>query len=192
MDNSSERLRRYLSTPKYWTRVAMVLAVVLLGYTVVQAMQVRSNGADVEALNSEILQVTRVLRRTAVDTEASEAKLALQEQALEKVRQGFGEAGSDDLVAVLGATAAETGVALQRVSAGSGRVQTIGEVQYRTQGISLTLTGDRADLFRFLNVLYEKEPVIQVASITISGPASASSAQLQLLFYREPEPAREE
>ena len=116
----------------------------------------------------------------------------MQQQELAKARQGFGEVGSDNLVAVLGATAAETGVALQRASAGVGNVEVIGDARYRTQGISLTLMGDRVDLFRFLDILYEKEPAVQVKAITISGLASVSSAQLQLLFYREPEPPQVE
>ena len=186
MAEALAKFRPYLSRVRPWIAVVVLLGVVLMGYYSILGMRYLGSSDDVASLNNEIRQLATRLGRTLPDEELLRAEQESQEQRLEAVRRIFSNPGSDQLVAILSATAQEAGVELQRISVAEGRGEIQGTVRYWFLPMDITLQGEALDIYRFLSLLQQKVPTTQVAGIGMSNLGASPSAQVDLLFHLSP------
>ena len=214
MPQNLAELRQMLSRVKPWLGVAVILAVVLLGYFLAQGWRYWQASGDVTSLNREILNSennTRimVLAGLAASEELEEQPTAGQ-RTIEELQRLFSHRSAEDLMTIVAATAVEAAVELTAINPGDLQFKVLGELQYQVQPIVVSVAGTQgstlngrtppetllpsaaniftADLFRFLTLLHENVPVVSVSGLTISGLGGSPLAQMQLLFYLSPTP----
>ena len=186
MDDIVGEIRRIRSRLTPWATVALILGVLLFGYYILLGMRYFNASNQIESSNSEISDLRVGLRRVPPKEEELKAEVESFKQELEVTYGLFKLLESDDLVTILTTTAQETSVNLQKVVSADTAPKILGEIQYSTQPMVLTLQGKTVDIYGFLSLLQRKIPVVQVIDITLTGLEALPTAQVQLLFYFAP------
>ena len=189
-------LRQFLSRVKPWVGVAVILAVVLLGYFLVQGWRYWQASGDVSSLNQEILDSensTRlmILRGLAASEEREDQK-ATGQRAIEELNSLFSHRSAEKLMTAVAATAEEAAVELTAINPAPSQIEVLGELRYEVQPIAISVGGTTTNLFRFLSLLHENIPVVSVSDLTISSLNDSPLAQMLLLFYLSPTPIEAE
>lgn len=190
--NSQLTWRRYLTRVKPWVAVALVIAVVLIGFYLVLGMRYRHDSQQAASANNQLGRISGQLRQKALNIEALETGLKSQEQQLNEAIQTFNHRQPEDLVYILTTTAKETGIFLPKVTLGELGTETKSNVQYQVQSIAVIVQGTTPNIYRFLSVLQDKVAVAKVSTVTLSGLEGSPMAQVQLALYLSPETIQED
>ena len=192
MAQNQATLRQLVYRVKPWVGVAVILAVVLLGYLLVQGWRYWQASGDVSSLSQEILKFETSTKLMVLQGEQSEAELESQplegQRTVDELESIFSHRSAESLMTIVAATALEAPVELTTINPGPPQIKVIGELQYRTQPISISVGGTTDELFRFLSLIHENVPVVSVSDLSIGGLGGSPQAQMLLLFYLSPEP----
>ena len=185
-------LRQLISRVKPWVGVAVILAVVLLGYFLVQGGRYWQASDDVSALDREILNLensTRLMILSGIAaSEELEAQPTVGQRTIEELNSLFGERSAESLMTEVAAMAVEAAVELTAINPSPSELRVLGELQYHVRPIAISVGGSTANLFRFLSLLHENIPVVSVSDLTISALGVSPLAQMLLRFYLSPSP----
>ena len=189
MPQNLAELRQLLSRVKPWIGVAVILAVVLLGYFLVQGWQYWQASGDVSSLNQEILNLknSTILAGRAASEELEEPP-AEGQRTIEELNSLFSQRSAEVLMTAVADTAEEAAVELTAINPGQSQIEVLGELQFHVQSIAISVAGATPDLFRFLTLLHENVPVVSVSDLTIGGLSGSPVSEMQLLFYLSPAP----
>jgi len=184
-----------LSRIKPWVKVAVVLAVVLLGYYLFQGWRYWQAAGDIssreEAISKSDRNITRmagIIQSAAKELDSGEVK---RQRPVAELRSLFNPKPVENLMAIVAASASKASVDVTTMNPGSPRTEVLGEWQYQVQTLSITVRGATVDLYRFLSLLQTDVPVVSASEVRISGARGSRLAQMDLLFYLGPEPAPE-
>ena len=195
MPQSLAELRQILSRVKPWVWAASMIAVVLLGYFLVQGWRYWQASSDVSSLNSQIRKLDGNIKLLGEAGELAAAGAGTNssngQRSGEELRTLFSPRSAETLMARVAETALKAGVDLTAMTPGAQSPTVLGELQYEVQALSISLQGATTDLFRFLSLLQKKVPVVTASQFSISGVNVFTTAQIQLLFYFSPEPIEE-
>lgn len=184
-----------LSGVKPWVKVAVLLAVVVLAYYAFQGWRYWQATGEVSSLELAIQKSDRNVARIAgrVQTAAKELKSgeAQRQRPLGELHSLFSPQPIENLMAIVAASASRASVDVTTMNPGYPRTEVLGEWQYQVQTLSITVQGATIDLYRFLSLLQTDLPVMGASNVRISGARGSRSAQMELLFYLDPEPAPE-
>ncbi|MFQ5873205.1 MAG: hypothetical protein ACE5JL_05320, partial [Dehalococcoidia bacterium] len=139
MSQSLTQLKQYLYRVKPWVAVALLVAVVIVGYYSILGFRYWNASGEVDSLNSEIRTLTPKIRNLSTRMEAFEGEEALLGTLLDTVPSRFSYIEPHNLVGILSATARESAVDLLRVSVGNGHPETEGDVEFWIQPMDTTL-----------------------------------------------------
>ena len=188
-------LRQVLSRVKPWAGVAMVLAVVLLVFYLVQGWRYWQASADSYSLSQEIQKSEEKIALMSQGSESATAELESQQvdrqRSLEELRDSFSYRSTGSLMATIASVASAASVELTSMNPDFPRTEVLGELQYQVQTLAISVRGETADLYSFLASLHQQLPVVIASDISIGGFDGRPQAQLQLLFYLSPEPIQE-
>lgn len=177
--------RRIVQTQP-WIAVAALLALCLLAYYALLGFRYIEAAKSIPSLTSEVDQLSSetaaVLpqRAPAVSVEAAQKRQ-------EETRKIFTYPNTDGLMAVMSATAQETGVSLLSMAVGEPLTKIEGGIAYQGQPMTLLLQGKPADAYRFLAALQQRVPVVEVTNVGLSADLNPPAAQVQLLYYLAPQ-----
>ena len=192
MAQNRSELRQLVSRVKPWVGAAVILAVVLLGYFLVQGWRYWQASSDVSSLDRKILNLENSTRLMILQglaaTEELESQTLDGQRSVEELEGLFSHRSAETLMTIVAATALEAPVELTAINPGPPQTLVLGELQYRAQPIAISVGGPIDDLFRFLSLLHDNVPVVSVSGLTIGGLGGAPQAQMQLLFHLSPAP----
>lgn len=184
------QLRQSFSSKRSWVAIAIVLAVLVVGYYSILAMRYWQASEESGVLRAAILNASRDLRQDFKRPEDLEPKLEPKLANLEALKEDFVYANSDALVAILSETSQEIPIALTSISIGKASKKNEGSTSYQTQPMTISLRGSTQDLYSFIDRLHEKVIVTSVTNVRIGNVSGEiPSTQVGLLFFLEPEPA---
>ena len=192
MPHSLTNVRDVLSRVKPWLGVAIVLAVLLLGYYTVQGVRFWRASGDVNSVNSEIEKSEQALLRLKRQVKQASEKLESPEVAnlrpLAELNGLFAERSSEELMAEVAAIAFQAKVNLTSMNPASSRTEVIGDLEYQVETLSIAVGGATTDIYNFLTQLHANFPVVAVSNVNLSGFGDSPLAQMNVLFYLSPEP----
>ena len=196
MPQNLAELRQLLSRVKPWVGVAVILAVVLLGYFLVQGFRYWQASGDTSSLDREILDLENSTRlmilRGLAASEELEEETAEGQRSIEELNSLFSQRSAENLMTAVAATAVEAEVELTAINPSASQIKLLGELQYYVQPIGISVEGGTTELFRFLTLLHENIPVVSVSELSIGSLSDSPLAQMQLLFYLAPAPIEAE
>ena len=188
-------LRQVLSRVKPWAGVAVVLAMVLLVFYLVQGWRYWQASADSYSLNQEIQKSEEKIALMSQGSESATAELegqqADRQRSPQELRDSFSYRTTGSLMATIASVASAASVELTSMNPDFPRTEVLGELQYQVQILAISVRGETADLYSFLASLHQQLPVVIASDISIGGFDGRPQAQLQLLFYLSPEPIQE-
>ena len=187
MAKSLAELQQVLSKVKPWVWVAAILAVALLAYYSTLGLRYMNASGDVSSFKAEISDLAGKLKGTSPNVDALTAEQQALQAKLQDVQEGFTLSESDALIGIVSTTAQETGVSLGRVATAPLGSQERNGILFSTLPISATLEGQTVNIYRFLSLLQQKVPVVQVADIALTNLEGDPTAQVELLFFLSPE-----
>ena len=168
------------------------MALLLLGYFLVQGWRYQQASSDISSRTLQLLKVDNSIKLIVLAGEAASAEpeRALEEgqRSVEELRPLFSARSAENLMQVVADTAVEADVELTAITPKSTETKVLGDLQFEAQPIAISLQGETADLFRFLNLLQDNVPVAAVSAITIGSLSEFPLAQVQLFFYLSPGP----
>ena len=192
MPQNLAELRQMLSRGRPWIVVAVTLAVVLLGYYLVQGWRYWQASGDVSSLTQEISKIQGSINRFARAADKASAdtdeQVLEQQRTEEELRSLFSEQSVENLMTIVADTAVKAAVNLTSMTPDATQSEIFGELQYQVQPLSIAVEGDTADLYRFLSLLHGNVPVVSVLDIRIANLEGRPSARVQLRFYLSPGP----
>ena len=184
-------LQQFPKRVKPWIAVAVLLAIVLVGYYLFLGVRYGLAFQQMASLAGQIEQKSQGAF-VLPDSEALELSLATGEQLLQEHRVWYSRPHKNDLMAQLSDVARESRVELISVTGADPLEETRGTVQYQVQPMTVNIQGDEPeDIYRFISLLSEPPPVATVSSISISGFDGGSTAQIRFLLFFLPEVAPE-
>ena len=173
MAQNQAALRQLVSRVNPWVGAAVILAVVLLGYFLVQGWRYWQASGNVSSLNREILKLENSTRLMVLQGEQAEAEIESQplegQLTVEELESLFSHRSAEYLMTIVAATALEAPVELTTINPAPPQIEVLGELQYRAQPIAIAVGGTTDELFRFLSLLHENIPVVSVTDLTIGG-----------------------
>ena len=188
-------LRQVLSRIKPWAGVAVVLAVVLLVFYLVQGWRYWHASADSYSLYQETQKSEEKIALMSESSEGATVELkgqqADRQRSLEELRDSFSYRTTGSLMATVASVASATSVELTSMSPDFPRTEVLGELQYQVQILAISVRGETPDLYSFLASLHQQVPVVIASDINIGGFDGRPQAQLQLHFYLSPGPIEE-
>ena len=209
MEKALGPLREGLRKVKPWAAVATTLAVLLVGYSVLQARTYLTASDDLDAATVRLGQLANVIDQLSEaapdDVEAAKAQreevletrqVVLQEWKDQLVVAGY-PSTTDPLLAILFAVASESNVGLRSIALREPEFLHPDEgavFQYHVQPISLIVDAkSHGEIYRFLSQLHLENPSIRVEAISLTGFGGGdSAAEVILEFHLSPHPPPEE
>lgn len=183
-----QRIRRSLSGRRSWIAVAVVAAVLIVGYYGILTARFLQASGEREVLNAEITRINRVLRGPSPQASALESQLNPKLSELEELQAAFTYPNSDYLVGILSQTATEVPVELTSIAIGNTKSTTEGSTQYQTQPMTITLKGTTSEIYRYIDNLHSKVMVTSVSNLRLGNVGgTAASAQVSLEFFLDPQ-----
>jgi hypothetical protein len=175
-----------------WAGVAVLLAVLLMGYYGLLGTRYWQATGELPSLDLEFQSLSRTLRLTSADDEDLVSQLEEEENSLESVINVFLFPDADDIISLISETARETSIALLVVNADAPLEQAEDAVRYRAQSFEITIQGESEDMFEFIDELYQRVPTIKVTSLRIADLDNSPSAQVGLQALLDPKEITEE
>ena len=195
MDNFPKTLAEaqlYLSKVKPWALVAAIVALMVLGFYSVEGWRYWQAWDQSRVMTNQIQQISAKLNQELPEVEISDGELDLRQRRLDYFEDMFKQSDISRLISIVSTTSWDSGVELPSISVGDPAFQEVGKTRYRTQSMSLSAQGDVRDIYRFLANLQQELPVLSVPKISISEPGPDSTAQIELVFYLQPETISDE
>jgi len=186
-------LKKYLTRVKLWAAAAAALTVALLAYYGVEGLQYWQATHQTQALNTQKVVLSRTLREGLRGQEVLAVELDEERDGMERLEKVFHHPQTDELIGIVTQTARENQVTLSSVGAGKRDPVTRGEVQYQNQPMTIILEGESQDVYRFFSALHQSLPMVNLASVRMSGGGEApTQAHVQLGFLLSPQVVEEE
>jgi len=186
--NSRVEVQRCISRLKPGIVVPALLAVGLLVYYGVLAVQYRHASGEVDAMTARIAELSgAAVPVKPPDIEVLRAELEAHERQAADLRTLFSHPQTTDLMAIVSRAAHQAKASLTSMTVGTPQPETVRGTRYQVQPITVTLSAAIADIYRFLDALHEEAPVAGVSDISIANLDTVPSARIQLLFYLHPE-----
>ena len=192
MPHSLTDVRDMFSKVQPWVGVAIMLAVLLLGYYAVQGLRYGRASADVNAVNREIEKSEQVFLNLKRQIEKASERLESPEVAdlrpLAELNGLFAERSSEELMADVATIAFQAKVDLSSMNPSPRRTEVIGDLEYQVETLSIAVGGPTTDIYNFLTQLHASFPVVAASDVNISGFGDSPLAQMSIRFYLAPEP----
>ena len=190
-------LRARLPKLKPWVTAAIVVGLVLVLYYGFQARKYLTDSGALAVSDSKIQVLDQAIREAIPERDAIEQEVEERTRLLDEWKSAFSVEGypttTDPLLAIVSATAQETGVALSSISLGKQVPEAEGRLQYQVQILYLEMTGETfGEIYRFISRLHEKIPALDVSDVSLSGFGGGRSANAGLRFYFAPELASQQ
>lgn len=163
--------------------IVAVGAVVALYYGFLGARYYQTS-SHIAALQDQIQQLTSSVRSGGKVQGAAEADFAVGAAQMDQTRALFSYQQTDDLVNIVLSAAEAAGVTVRNVNVPVPEVVKEAPVTYTLQPVALAVAGPPPSIYRFLQDLEQRAPVVKVASVSLSGEDGA--AQVRLQFYLSP------
>lgn len=196
---------------KAWAALAVIFAIALFGYYLVQGVRYWQASGDVSAIRQEIRSLDRKINslpQSAESKPGSASELERQLSKLEDLEGLFRYPGTDDLLAIVSSTAVDAELELQSmraeapreevlhvpasqvrpvtISAEAPEEETVDVLAYQVRPVTITMAGPPANLARFLTSLQQRVPMVSAPSLRIAGLDQDPKSKIQLLFYLSP------
>lgn len=192
MAKNSKDLHQYFSQVKAWAVVAVLGAIVLLGWYGLHGYRYWEAWSGIQSMTSQSQSINASLNQGIPPMEAVEWGREVQEQELTRLQGLFNYPDIGQLMSTISRTAGENGVDLASIGAADPIPERLGDMEYVAQGMTLSVAAPPEDLYRFLARLHGKVPVMGVPSITMINPGADASAEIQLVFYLSPRPVSDD
>ena len=187
-----EEAALYLNKVKLWALIAIVAAVIVVGFYSLTGWRYWHAWDQSRGMTSQIQRINAKLALEPPADEHSAKDLALNQSRLDYFESMYEHDDVSELIGIISTTSWDSGVELPSISAGDPLSKVIGNTRYQTQFLSLTAQGDVKDIYGFLSNLQEKLPALSVSNISVSEPGPTATSQIQLTFYLRPEAISEE
>jgi len=195
MRQNIAELREVLYRVKPWVGVAVMLALVLLVFYLVQGWRYWQASGDISSLNRDIQKSEKTISLMSHGDESAKLDLEIQQadgqRSLEELRGLFSYRSTESIMATVASVASAASVELTSMYPAAPRTAVLGELQYQVQTLAIAVRGETADIYSFLSSLHQQVPVVTASNISIGGFSGRPQAQLQLLFYLSPGPIEE-
>ena len=188
MPSNVNQIFQRVTKIKPWVALALLVTVGLVVYYLIIGTRYWQASRNIESLSAKEGELSVALHRRPAPEEQLDAELRFREDQLRDVQESFAYLESDDLMALLSETATESGVELLSIAAGTFRSSDQGSVGFQSQPMTLSLSGETADVYQFLSLIYRKIP-ISLSDLRISGLDGKPSVQINLVFYVNPNPS---
>ena len=194
MPQNLAELREKLAQVKPWIYVAVALGLVLFGYYAIQGTRfynaygipyVGPEGRS-GSLRAEIKDIQDEINSSKPNPARAQRKLEGQELQLSELRRLFDYAATDDLVAIVSATAQESNLDLLSVAIGSPEIKALGDTIFTIRSMQVGVRGDAPNIIAFLSRLHDEVPVTAAPDVRITGFDTAPTARINLAFYLLP------
>ncbi len=192
MEQVISQFRLRLASSRPWVTIAVIIAAGLFLYFAGQGVRWWQANGDNSNLRGEISRLERSSGQLPASAVEQEAKLETKTAQLESLLQLFEYPATDTLMAIVSATATNTGLDLVSMTAEDVVVEPRGDLRYRVRPISVVMDGPTANIRNFLSILYERVPVVVASNARTVNLDSSPSTQIQLRFYLSPEPIPKE
>ena len=137
-------------------------------------------------MTNQSQSITASLDQGIPQIEVVEWGREVQEQDLARLQGIFYYPDIGQLMSTISRAASENDVDLASIGAADPIPEQLGDMEYQTQGMTLSVAAPPESLFRFLAELHGKVPIMGVSSITMINPGPEASAEIQLVFYLSP------
>lgn len=184
MSKSFASIQQRLPNVKPWVLIALVLGLLLMAYYLSTGFRYISMSGQLTSLREDVARVSASLNRVRAAKEPDGSGSLLEEVVQPVV--GLRRLEDDQLMAILYATAQDSGVSISLLSWGARATDADAEAAFVVQPITTTLQGSYADVLQFLSQLGEEFPGLQVADIGMSGLQGTAGAQARLQFFLAP------
>lgn len=192
MAKNSKSLHQYLSQVKAWAVVAVLGAMVLLGWYGLHGFQYWQAWSGIRSMTSQSQIITASLNQTVPEKKAVEWGRNVQEQELARLQGLFSYPDIGQLMRTISRTAWENDVDLASIGADDPMLERLGDMEYQAQAMTLGVDAPPEDLYRFLAALHGKVPIMGVSNITMINPGPEARAEIQLVFYLSPRPVSDD
>ena len=176
-----------LGRPSARSRVVLVVALTLvLGLLVYYSfLGVRYWLAEshVRTLSDQIVELEAELNSKPTGIETASPELELKANNLDELEKVYVQMGPDQHVEILSASALQAQVEMVSVTSHPLQLEVEAGVEYSKQDMSISLHGDRTDIYSYLALLQEQNPTLSVSGLRMTGLEGVSTAHIELTFY---------
>ena len=152
MPQNLAELREMLNRVRPWVGAAVILAVLLLGYYLVQGWRYWQATGDSSSLEKGVEKLDKNIALIANRGESIWADLErqpLQKPPVAELRDRFSEQPVLDLMAVVANTADRAAVSLTSLNPQPQETRVIGRLQYQVQTLSISVEGSTTAIYDF-------------------------------------------
>lgn len=192
MPKNTQDLRYLLSGLKVWAVVAVLGALIITGFYGYQGYRYWSAWSGEKAMAQEVQRINAKLALEVPEVASTETNRERQEQQLNAMQSSYFRSSVGSIMNTVSATAWNNNVELSSLSAGDPMYEPVGGLEYEVQGLTITAEAPTQNLYRFIEGLSKRMPVMEVTEITLGNPGEKATAQLQLAFYLSPRLVTEE
>ena len=176
-----------LGRPGVRSRVALVvvltLALGLLAYYGVLGVRYWRADSQVRTLSDQIVELVSELKLDPTDVGTTSPELEPDATNLDELGRVYVQVGADQRVGILSAAALQSRVEMVSVTSHLLQSEVEEGVEYSVQDMSITLRGERTDIYSYLALLQEQNPTLFVSDLRMTGLEGGSTAQIELTFY---------
>ncbi len=179
--------RQRFPNVSWWAAAAIATTLALAVYYSALGARSWEISKRTASLNEQMARSSAALAAPPPQESSLTAELQHQEQRLEELRHAFNPE-PEGPVAVLDAVAQDSELNLTSIALGEISPVTQGNIQYQTQSVTVAISGDLQNIYKFLSLVQQNAPIAAITSIRIAGFSSSTSAQVSLLFHLSPSP----
>ena len=192
MPKNTKDLGTFLSGFKVWGVVAVLATLVITGFYGYQGYRYWTAWSGERSMAKEVQQIHTKLSKVVPEVAATETNRERQVQQIDDMQSSYFRYGVGSIMNTVSDTAWNNNVELSSLSAGDPMYEPVGGLEYEVQGLTITAEAPTQNLYRFIEGLSKRMPVMEVTEITLGNPGEKATAQLQLAFYLSPRPVTEE
>ena len=186
------QLAQRFARVKPWMALAAAISLALLAYYLVQGARYWQALGDTSSINQELRSLDQKINSLSQTPTGASVDLAVQLAKVQALESIFNYSMTDDLLAVVSATARESGLELQSIRSHSPRKKVRDGIEYEVRPVAIVTVGPTANLSQFLSMLQQKIPVATALKVRIAGLDHLPTAQVQLNFFLSPTAVPEE
>ena len=180
------RLAQRFAGVKPWMALAAAISLALLAYYTVQGVWYWQALGDTSSINRELRTLDRKINSLSQTPPGASVDLEVQQAKVQALEDLFDYSTTDDLLAVVSATARDSGLELRSIRSDVPRKEVLDDLEYEVRPVAIVTEGTIANLSQFLSMLQQKIPVATAPKVRIAGLDNLPIAQVQLDFYLSP------